>query len=287
MKERDCTTIESAVINKAINYIFDHIDEDISVEDVANHCAYSKYHLMRLFKEDMDEALYKFIKRVRLERSAWKLKVEKERSVTEIGIDFGYSASNFATAFKKHLNISPTDFRRSSEQLVEQSSFSHGISLDDIDESGKLITIEHLEPMLVIYELKKGNYHNLPDEWCGFIEKYSYLATEDTLYIECTIDDPSITDEDSCMFELCQTIEPDHPALKADEELFTHRFEGGKYGIYHFKDYPQFMFMVYQEVFCRWLSRTGNQLDERPILDIYRYVGEDGYMEIDICFPIR
>lgn len=286
MERRDSTTIRSAVINQAISYIFDHIDEEISVDDVAKHCAYSKYHLMRLFKEDTDEALYQFIKRVRIERSAWRLKVEKERSITEIGIDYGYSASNFATAFKKHLNISPTDFRKTSEQLVEQSSFSHGISLDDIEDSGKLITVEHLEPMLVIYERKKGNYHNLPEEWCAFIEKYSYLSSVDTLYIECTIDDPSITNEDSCMFELCQTIAPDHPALKEDLQVFTHVFDGGKYAVYHFKGFPQFLFMVYQEVFCRWLSRTGNQLDERPILDIYRYVGEDGYMEIDICFPI-
>ena len=169
MERQDSTTIRSAVINQAISYIFAHIDEEISVDDVAKHCAYSKYHLMRLFKEDTDEALYQFIKRVRIERSAWRLKVEKERSITEIGIDYGYSASNFATAFKKHLNISPTDFRKTSEQLVEQSSFSHGISLDDIEDSGKLITVEHLEPMLVIYERKKGNYHNLPEEWCAFI----------------------------------------------------------------------------------------------------------------------
>lgn len=78
--------LESSVINKAINYIFDHIDENITVDDVASHCAYSKYHLMRLFKENTDEALYHFIKRIKLERSAWRLKVEKERSVTDIGI---------------------------------------------------------------------------------------------------------------------------------------------------------------------------------------------------------
>ena len=109
---------------------------------------------------------------------------------------------------------------------------------------------------MVVYERKKGNYHNLPEEWCKFIKKYEYLSSEDTLYIECTIDDPSITDEDRCMYELCQTISP-------------------------------ILFMVYQEMFCRWLSKTGNQLDERPILDIYRNVGDDGYMEIDICFPLK
>lgn len=70
-------------------------------------------------------------------------------------------------------------------------------------------------------------------------------------------------------------------------EKRTHTFEGGKYAVYHFKGFPQFLFMIYQEVFCRWLSKTGNQLDNRPIFDIYRNIGEDGYMEIDICFPLK
>ena len=142
MGEKDSTTIRSAVINKAISYIFENIDEEITVDDVARHCSYSKYHLMRMFKEDTDEALYQFIKRVRLERSAWRLKVEKDKSITEIGADYGYSSSNFATAFKKHLNLSPAGFRKISEQMVEQSPFSHGISLDELEESEKLITVE-------------------------------------------------------------------------------------------------------------------------------------------------
>lgn len=231
MDEKDSTTIRSAVINKAISYIFENIDEEITVDDVARHCSYSKYHLMRMFKEDTDEALYQFIKRVRLERSAWRLKVEKDKSITEIGVDYGYSSSNFTTAFKKHLNVTPADFRKLSEQMVERSSFAHGISLDELEESEKLITVEYLNSFMVVYERKKGNYHNLPEEWCKFIKKYEHLSSEDTLYIECTIDDPSITDEDRCMYELCQTISP-------------------------------ILFMVYQEMFCRWLSKTGNQLDD-------------------------
>lgn len=287
MEDRESTTIRRTVINQAINYIFEHIDEDITVDDVANHCSYSKYHLTRMFKEDTDEALYQFIKRVRLERSAWRLKVEKEKSITEIGGEYGYSSSNFATAFKKHLAVSPADFRKISEQKVEASSFSHGMTLDDLEDAGNRITVEHLESFTVIYERKKGNYHNLPKEWCRFIEKYEYLATEETKYIECTIDDPSITDEDNCMYELCQMISPDHPVLREHPDILTHDCEGGKYAVYHFKGYPQFLFMVYQEIFCRWLSKTKNQLDDRPIFDIYRMVREDGYMEIDICFPLK
>lgn len=287
MNENDNAVIRNTVINKAINYIFDNLDEEITVDDVARHCCYSKYHLMRMFKENTDEALYQFIKRVRLERSAWRLKVEKDKSISEIGVDYGYSSSNFATAFKKHLNISPADFRKKSEQMVEQSSFSHGISIDELEKSENLITIEELDSFLVVYERKKGNYNNLPEEWCEFIKKYEHLSSADTIYIEATIDDPSITDENRCMYELCQTISPDHPALKENTGILTHTFEGGKYAVYHYKGFPQFLFMVYQEVFCRWLSKTGNQLDKRPIFDIYRNVRQDGYMEIDICFPLK
>ena len=103
-----------------------------------------------------------------------------------------------------------------------------------------------------------------------------------------TIDDPTITDEDHCMYELCQTISSEQLVLKKNEHILLQNFQGGKYAAYHFKGFPQFLFMVYQEIFCRWLSRTGNQLDEkRPIFDIYRLVGEDGYMKIDICFPLK
>ena len=287
MDEKNSNTIRNAVINKAIDYIFDNIDENITVDDVAKHCSYSKYHLMRMFKEDTEEALYQFIKRIRLERSAWRLKVEKDKSITKIGVDSGYSSSNFATAFKKQLNVSPVDFRKSSEQMVEESSFSHGVSIDELEETENLITVEQLDSFLVVYERKKGNYNNMPEEWCRFIKKYKDLATEDTIYIESTIDDPSITDENSCMYELCQTISPDHPILKENSDILTHTFDGGKYAVYHFRGFPQFLFMIYQEVFCRWLSKTGNQLDNRPIFDIYRNIGEDGYMEIDICFPLK
>ena len=284
---KNLSVICDAVINQAMNFILEHLDQEITVDDVARHCGYSRYHLMRMFKEHTDEAIYQFMKRLRLERSAWRLKVEKEKSITEIGVNYGYSSSNFATAFKKHLNMSPIDYRKKSEQIVQQSSFSHGISLDELERTEDLITMEWLNDFLVVYERKKGNYHDMSQEWCAFIKKYEKLASSDTLYVDCTIDDPSITDENSCMYELCQTISPDHPALKEDSGIFTHSFEGGKYAVYHFRGFPQFLFMVYQEIFCRWLSRTGNQIDERPIFDIYRSVRPDGYMEIDICFPLK
>ena len=40
--------IENEVINEAISYIMMHITEEISVEDVAEHCHFSKFHFSRM-----------------------------------------------------------------------------------------------------------------------------------------------------------------------------------------------------------------------------------------------
>ena len=78
--------ITNESINRAIDYILLHI-EDVTLEEVASYCHFSKYYFCRLFKAQTGESVHSFIKRVRLEQSAFRLKVEQERSITEIGAD--------------------------------------------------------------------------------------------------------------------------------------------------------------------------------------------------------
>jgi AraC family transcriptional regulator len=54
------------VINQAIDYILGHIEEELTLEDVAGHCHLSKFYFSRLFKEQTGESVYGFIKRVKL-----------------------------------------------------------------------------------------------------------------------------------------------------------------------------------------------------------------------------
>ena len=46
--------------------------------------------------------------------------------------------------------------------------------------------------------------------------------------MECTIDDPTITDEDHCMYDLCQTISSEQLVLKKNEHILLQNFQGGK-----------------------------------------------------------
>jgi len=79
---------------------------------VADHCHLSKYYLCRVFKAETGEGVYAFIKRLKMEQSAIEMKLGKDKSITDIGMTYGYSSSNYSTAFKKHHHLSPAEFRK-------------------------------------------------------------------------------------------------------------------------------------------------------------------------------
>lgn len=281
--------IENETINKAYNYILEHIEEDIQVEDVANFCNYSKFYFNRLFKAETGESVYAFIKRVKMEQSAFRIKVERQKSLTDIGNEYGYSSSNFSTAFRQHHNMSPADFRKNicDSQAApnpdwEKYMNQNDLSLIPLEECEKNISIEYLDDLFVVYERFKGNYHNLEKDWCLFTEKYKKYITPNALLVEMTYDDPTITNADDCMYDICVTVE-------SDCELGnTKVLDGGKFAVYHFKGYIWQIYPVHQSFMGNWFAQSGLEIDRRYGFDIYRAMDlETMYMEIDICIPIK
>ena len=101
------------LINQCMDYIMQHLDEELSLEIVADRFYMSKYHFGRIFKEETGETLYAFIKRCKIDQSAIDMKLNPARAITDIGLDYGYSSSNYSSVFRKHHDISPAMFRKS------------------------------------------------------------------------------------------------------------------------------------------------------------------------------
>lgn len=280
--------ISNVIINKAIDFILTHIEEEISLDDVANYCGYSKYHFIRLFKAETGESVYEFIKRLKLEQSAFRLKVERMRSITEIGEEYGYSASNYSSAFKNYHNITPVQFRKEIYDKTVSHPFFHmdKNEIDSFEECNKKITIEKLSDICVLYERYKGNYHSLSDVWDSFTKKYQKYFTPNSYYVERTFDDPSITNPDDCLYDVCLRIPPELEEACKNEN--TCIIKGGKFAVYHFSGTGKQIYAAYQNMFTVWLPKSGCKIDERYSYDIYRSINcETGYMVIDICIPIK
>lgn len=271
-------------MNQAINYIMQHIGEDIKIEDVAKHCNFSKYYFSRIFKEETGESIYAFIKRVRLEQSAFRLKVERGKTITDIGIEYGYSPSNYSSVFKEYHNASPAEFRKN----IAKHSMMHPFypdtvnEIESFEECNQKITIEYMEDQFVIYERRIGNYQNLGQDWAEFLERYKEYLTDKTLLLEATFDDVSITDVNGCLYDICMSVD------KTCKLKNTYTIPGGKFAVYHFKGFPQQIYTAYQNMFNVWFPKSNYRIDKRYGFDCYREFNcETMYMVLDLYIPIE
>lgn len=169
--------IKKDLINKSIEYILQHIDEDISIEDVANHCNFSKYYFSRMFKEETGVSIYAFIKRIKIDQSAVSLKVEKDRTITDIGVNYGYSSSNYSSAFSKQHSICPVEFRKSVNSTSVSNPFcpSEYNTFKSFEYYDEKIIIQNLDDFKVIYERYVGSYSNIGVNWYSFMERYKTI----------------------------------------------------------------------------------------------------------------
>ena len=98
---------------KVAQYIEEHLANEISLLSLAQLVRLSPFHFSRAFKQSFGMPPHRYLTWQRIERSK-ALLGERRLSVTEIGLDVGFSeTSSFTAAFRKLTGETPTAYRRS------------------------------------------------------------------------------------------------------------------------------------------------------------------------------
>lgn len=276
--------MDREIINKSIDYILEHLDAELTVGAVASRFYFSESYFARCFREATGESVYAFVKRLKMDLSAVDIKLDAQRPITQIGLEYGYSASNFATAFKKHHGVAPVLFRRAANVREMVNPFypdgrSAFASFEACDEA---IRIAHLPDQTVIYERIVGNYIDLKEKWPRFVAKHRDKIDENTVYIERFYDDPAITNRDACVFDLCMPV----PAQNASAD--TTVIPGGAFALFRYEGRIRDIFCAVQGVFDVWLPRSGYRMSRRYALNIYPSIDEKSdEVTMDLCIPVE
>ena len=101
---------DRVLYRQLMEYIEEHVEEDLSLEKIASEFFVSKYHIAHVFKDNTGLSIHQFITKKRLDlcRDA----IQSKMSITEAYQMFGFGDySSFYRAFKKEYGISPKDFR--------------------------------------------------------------------------------------------------------------------------------------------------------------------------------
>lgn len=103
---------DTDAVSQIIDYITQHLFEDISVSDIAASINLSPSHLSRLFKARTGFSPHEFITLRRID-TAKELLLTTKLSVKQIAFRVGYhSEANFITSFSSKTSLTPAVFRR-------------------------------------------------------------------------------------------------------------------------------------------------------------------------------
>ena len=111
VKHRTKEELYKAII-LAKAYLNDNLDTAFSLDLFSRNIGISKYYLHRLFKEITGKTPLEYLTYIRLKKAIDKLQNSKS-SIFEIAIACGFeNAPYFSTVFKKHLGLSPSQYRK-------------------------------------------------------------------------------------------------------------------------------------------------------------------------------
>lgn len=101
---------EHTVVGHLVQYLNEHIEEDIPHDVIASRYRIHPGYLSRLFKQEMGETLSEYLLRIKIEKAAALLKTGQYK-IGEIACMVGYSASSyFSSMFKKYTGYSPREY---------------------------------------------------------------------------------------------------------------------------------------------------------------------------------
>lgn len=124
MKATTHTSYEER-INRVCEFIYQNLDEDLSLDRLSEVAAFSKFHFHRLFAAYTGKNLNRFILLARLRRSSFQLAFEKDLKVIQIALRSGFeSPEAFARAFKREFGQTPSGFRNQPQWPAWHSKFN-------------------------------------------------------------------------------------------------------------------------------------------------------------------
>lgn len=154
------------MIKEVLHHISHHLDEEISLEMLAQMSGYSPYHLHRMIKKELNEPVGTYIKRQRIGTAAYFLALTQV-PVSQIKFLVGYNNdSAFSRAFKDIMKCSPSAYREDNQLKNSISSLEGYLSL-----KAKTVVLSH--PQALLFP-SLGNYFS-PDTYKVWKEVKDYL----------------------------------------------------------------------------------------------------------------
>ena len=271
-------------VNIVVDYINNHLDEELDLQKLAEMSNLSTYHFHRIMKAFLGETLGAYIIRVRLE-TAVRLLRYTDLPVEQIAYSVGYEMpSSLSKSFKQFYDITPQEYRNNKNFVIMKP-----VQLNP-DLKLKSPKVIELETKKAIYIRLNGAYSEL--DFCGAWTRLWAYVKEQKLFsagiehISIYHDDPKVTTSEKLRTDVCLVLsKPTEPK----GEIGVKEIAGGKYAVFLYQGPYTNLGIVYDTIFAQWLPGSGYELRNAPLFE--KYVNdpsrtEEAKLKTEIYIPL-
>lgn len=100
-----------------VEFLTEHIQTKISLEDIAKHFNFHPHYLIEIFRKKLGTTPMNFLQRLRLEKSKEYLEFTN-LSISEISDFVGLTPPYFSRLFRDRIGISPSEYRENTRTVI-------------------------------------------------------------------------------------------------------------------------------------------------------------------------
>lgn len=127
-------------IQQTIEYIENHLDEEINIENLAKIASLSPFYFQRLFSRLIKKPVGEYIKLRRMAKATVAL-LQKDKRIIDIALDLGFTShEHFSRTFKDTFGMTPDEYRKHPVTLNRMTKPELLLHYVMIDEGVPLIT---------------------------------------------------------------------------------------------------------------------------------------------------
>jgi AraC family transcriptional regulator len=268
-------------IHAVIGHVRKNLNDDLSLNALAQVAGFSPFHFHRLFRSITDETLNEMVVRLRLERAVILLRSTPNLSITDAAFECGFkSVSVFSRAFKKQYGLNARQWDRQSPlKNSKNSQVMEGFPRYTLEKLSDFAEQDEFEVHLRSLPEQRLASIRVYDSYSKFskvTEAYYRLITwyrqrggnlENTTLYGMSQDDPEVTPLRLCRFDWCVTV-PAH--WQEEGEVSVQTFPACRVATIRCLGGFRREYEALQYLFRYWLPHSRYQPANLPGMEIYR-----------------
>ena len=252
-------------LDTVTDYIYAHLDEDLSLETLAHVSGFSRYHWHRIYRAVRGETAAQTVRRLRLERAAAML-TETSWPVERIAWKAGFTGTEvFSRAFLRAYRTTPSRFRIGGRPASIDSpvtSCGSGSMSSVSQDPGWAVRVETRRGYRLAVSEHRGSYMDIGRAFSRVRDRVG----SGNLMVAIYEDDPDAVPAADLRSAAGTIVDP---GMKIPHDLAERMVPAGRYAIMRYIGPYSSMHAAYLWLYGQWLPSSGQEPRDHPIIEEY------------------